>query len=45
MNLIRWAQKATRQVRKLDKQHAKQVVVAVGGLINMPACQNVKALG
>jgi mRNA interferase RelE/StbE len=44
MNLIKWTPKATKQVRKLDKQHARQVVVAVGELTNMPACQNVKAL-
>jgi mRNA-degrading endonuclease RelE of RelBE toxin-antitoxin system len=44
MNSINWTPKATKQVRKLDKLHAKQIVVAVGELANMPTCQNVKAL-
>jgi mRNA-degrading endonuclease RelE of RelBE toxin-antitoxin system len=41
---ITWKTKATKQLRKLDAQHAKQIVVAVRALTNMPACQNVKAL-
>jgi mRNA-degrading endonuclease RelE of RelBE toxin-antitoxin system len=41
---ITWKPKATKQLRKLDAQHAKQIVVAVRALANMPACQNVKAL-
>lgn len=41
---ITWKTKATKQLRKLDAQHAQQIVVAVRALANMPVCQNVKAL-
>jgi mRNA-degrading endonuclease RelE of RelBE toxin-antitoxin system len=44
MNSIKWTQKANKQVRKLDAQHAKQIVIAVRELAHMPTCQNVKAL-
>lgn len=44
MNSISWTSKAVKQLRKLDAQHAKQIVVAVRTLAEMPACQNVKAL-
>lgn len=44
MNSINWTPKATKQVRKLDAQQAKQIVVAVRELAHMPNCQNVKAL-
>jgi len=44
MNSIKWTPKATKQVRKLDAQYAKQIVTAVRELAQMPNCQNIKAL-
>ncbi|MDW3684612.1 type II toxin-antitoxin system RelE/ParE family toxin [Cupriavidus sp. CV2] len=44
MNSINWTLKAARQLRKLDRQHQRTVVDAVGDLAAMPDCQNVKAL-
>ena len=44
MNSINWTIKAIKQLRKLDKQHQKPIVSAVGNLAAMPDCSNVKAL-
>jgi mRNA interferase RelE/StbE len=44
MNSINWTIKATKQLRKLDRQVQAPIVAAVSNLVAMPNCQNVKAL-
>lgn len=44
MNTINWTPKATKQLRKLDRQHQQTIVLAVRSLKDMPDCQNVKSL-
>jgi mRNA interferase RelE/StbE len=44
MNSISWTKQALKQLRKIDAQHAKKIVVAVRVLAAMPDCGNVKAL-
>ncbi|WP_437341717.1 hypothetical protein [Cupriavidus basilensis] len=40
MNPINWTLKAAGQLRKLDRQHQRTVVDAVGDLAAMPQCRN-----
>lgn len=44
MNSINWTFKATKQIRKMDKQVQKPIYAAVQELAAMPECVNVKAL-
>jgi len=44
MNSIFWTLKATKQLRKLDRQHQQAIRDGVSGLANMPDCHHVKAL-
>ncbi|AZY49690.1 type II toxin-antitoxin system RelE family toxin [Bordetella avium] len=44
MNTIHWTLKATKQLRKLDRQHQQAIRDGVDELENMPACKNIKAL-
>lgn len=44
MNSINWTKQALKQLRKIDAQHQKTIVVAVRVLADMPNCQNIKAL-
>jgi mRNA-degrading endonuclease RelE of RelBE toxin-antitoxin system len=44
VNRIEWTRKATKQLRKLDRQYQVQVRDGVDALRNFPECGNVKAL-
>ncbi|AXV72783.1 cytotoxic translational repressor of toxin-antitoxin stability system [Ralstonia solanacearum] len=44
MNAIHWTARAARQLRKLDRQHQRVLVEAVGQLEAMPHCRQVRAL-
>jgi mRNA interferase RelE/StbE len=44
MNSIKWTSKAAKQIRKLDAHISVPIHDAVGTLVSMPNCQNVKAL-
>jgi len=44
MNSIFWNTKATKQMRKLDRQHQQAIRDGVNVLAGMPNCHNVKAL-
>ncbi|API73217.1 type II toxin-antitoxin system RelE family toxin [Ralstonia pseudosolanacearum] len=44
MNAIHWTAWAARQLRKLDRQHQRGLVEAVGQLEAMPHCRQVRAL-
>ncbi|WP_197338107.1 type II toxin-antitoxin system RelE family toxin [Ralstonia solanacearum] len=44
INALHWTARAARQLRKLDRQHQRMLVQAVGQLEAMPHCQQVKAL-
>ncbi|MHA6882758.1 type II toxin-antitoxin system RelE family toxin [Ralstonia pseudosolanacearum] len=44
MNAIHWTARAARQLRKLDRQHQRVLVEAVGQLKAMPHCRQVRAL-
>ena len=44
MNLIRWAIKASKQARKLDRPVRETVSKAIDNLALFPDCANVKAL-
>ncbi len=44
MNKINWSIKALKQLRKLSQKQKVAIVEKVGGLKNMPNCNNVKSL-
>lgn len=44
MNKIHWTLKAAKQLRKLDRPRQVAIRDAVGTLVTMPDCRNVKAL-
>ncbi|MCB9007806.1 MAG: type II toxin-antitoxin system RelE/ParE family toxin [Ardenticatenaceae bacterium] len=44
MYSIEWTRKALKQLKRIQQQHQKQIVVSVRSLENWPDCQNVKAL-
>ncbi|MFQ5434480.1 MAG: type II toxin-antitoxin system RelE/ParE family toxin [Anaerolineae bacterium] len=44
MFTVEWARKAIRQLKRFDRQHQKQIVVAVRSLKNWPNCEHVKFL-
>ncbi|MGC5809787.1 type II toxin-antitoxin system RelE family toxin [Ralstonia pseudosolanacearum] len=44
MNAIHWTAWAAGQLRKLDRQHQRVLVEAVGQLEAMPHCRQVRAL-
>lgn len=44
MNTVIWKQKATKQLRKLDRRFQSDIYDAVQTLKEMPNCSNVKAL-
>jgi mRNA interferase RelE/StbE len=41
---VEWTSKAVKQLKKFERQHQKQIVVAVRDLKNWPDCQHVKSL-
>jgi mRNA-degrading endonuclease RelE of RelBE toxin-antitoxin system len=44
MNVIEWTKKAYKQLRRIDTNDQKKIVVAVRGLKSWPDCKNVKSL-
>ncbi|WP_420645217.1 type II toxin-antitoxin system RelE family toxin [Candidatus Leptofilum sp.] len=44
MYSIEWTRKALKQLKRIQQQHQKRIVVSVRELENWPDCQNVKAL-
>ncbi len=44
MNKVEWSQRARKQLRRIDRQYQKNIVLAVGTLAHWPDCRNVKAL-
>lgn len=44
MYSIEWTRKALKQLKRIQQQHQKQIVMSVRSLENWPDCQNVKAL-
>lgn len=44
MYSIEWTRKALKQLKRLQQQHRKQIVVSVRALEHWPDCPNVKAL-
>jgi mRNA interferase RelE/StbE len=44
MYSIEWTRRALKQLKRIQHQRQKQIVIAVRGLANWPDCRNVKAL-
>lgn len=44
MYSIEWTRRALKQLKRIQKQRQKQIVLAVRDLQNWPDCRNVKAL-
>ncbi len=44
MYSIEWTRRALKQLKRIQQQRQKQIVVAVRDLQNWPNCRNVKAL-
>ena len=44
MYSIEWTRRALKQLKRIQQQHQKQIVVSVRALENWPDCQSVKAL-
>lgn len=44
MFTVEWTRKSLKQLKRIERQRQKQIVVAVRDLKNWPDCQNVGAL-
>ncbi len=44
MFTVEWTRKSLKQLKRIERQRQKQIVVAVRDLKNWPDCQNVRAL-
>ena len=44
MFTVEWTRKSLKQLKRIERQRQKQIVVAVRDLKNWPDCKNVKAL-
>ena len=44
MFTVEWTRKALKQLKRFERQHQKQIVVAVRDLKNWPDCKHIVAL-